>query len=222
MGANFADQRCPVCLTSTTAYFADKRREYRHCPECSAVHVPRRFHLSEVDEKAEYDKHENDINDDGYRRFLARMMDPLLSTLKRGDRGLDFGCGPGPALAAMLEERGLSVSVFDKYYANNTHVLAQTYDFICATEVVEHLREPFATLEQLWKILQPSGILGIMTKRVQNLEKFQTWHYKNDPTHIVFFHEDTFHWVASRLNAKVNFVSDDVVLLSKSSVTTQP
>ncbi len=213
---------CPVCSSPTQMFFSDKFRAYRQCGVCSAVHVPAEHHLSEESEKAEYDKHENNIYDEGYRRFLARMMNPLLDILPAGACGLDFGCGPGPALAAMLEERGFTMSVFDKYYAHDTEAMEVEYDFVCTTEVVEHLQQPFTVIEQLWKLIKPRGVLGVMTKRVQDLEKFKGWHYKNDPTHIVFFHENTFAWIAKKLGADLRIISSDVVLLLKPDATILP
>ena len=66
--------------------------------------VPRSYHLSAADEKAQYDLHENDPNDPGYRAFLDRLAGPLDKRLAPHSHGLDFGCGPGPTLSVMLEE----------------------------------------------------------------------------------------------------------------------
>ncbi|MGH1374526.1 MAG: class I SAM-dependent methyltransferase [Cellvibrionaceae bacterium] len=216
------EKLCPICASYTVEFYADKRRSYLLCEECGAIHVPSQHHLSANDEKAEYDKHENDVSDEGYRKFLTRMMEPLLERVEPASQGLDFGCGPGPALARMLEERGFSMSVFDKYYANTPAALERHYDFICATEVVEHLAAPLQVFEKLWSLLKPGGVLGIMTKRVNDLENFYRWHYKNDPTHIVFFHEKTFRWIAKLLQAELKVVSADVILLIKPTAKTQP
>lgn len=212
---NETQHSCPVCSSQASFYCSDTRRHYYCCNICSAVYVPAVYHLSSAAEKAEYDKHENHIDDEGYRRFLSRMANPMADAIAVGASGLDFGCGPGPALAAMLEAKGFSMSVYDKYYANNPQVLERQYDFICTTEVVEHLRSPTRVIDSLWDNLNVSGVLGVMTKRVENLEKFKRWHYKNDPTHIVFFHEKTFEWLADRLGASLQIICDDVVFLVK-------
>ena len=41
-------------------------------------------------------------------------------------------------------------------------------------------------------------VWGVMTKRVIDKEKFASWHYKNDPKHIVFFAEGMFEWLDGR------------------------
>lgn len=212
---------CPLCGQSQARnaplFARDSRREYQRCQRCLLVWVPPLFFLSSAREKAEYDLHENVTEDPGYRRFLARLADPLFSCLEPGARGLDFGCGPGPALAAMLEERGFRVSLYDIYYQPDREALQESYDFITATEVVEHLHRPGDELARLWSLLRPGGVLGIMTKRVTDPEAFLRWHYKNDPTHVCFFSAETFGWWAEQYRARLQFPGPDTVLLFKSA-----
>jgi len=207
---------CPLCRgTETEAYWQDQRRSYRQCQRCALVFVPPEDHLSAEAERAEYDLHQNHVDDLGYRRFLARLAEPLLERLSPGDRGLDFGCGPGPALAAMLEEAGHPVSLYDVFYAPEPAALARCYDFITATEVVEHLSRPGEELDRLWPLLRTGGWLGVMTKLVRDRDAFATWHYKNDPTHIAFFSVDTWAWWAGHYEAELTLLGSDVILLHK-------
>lgn len=211
---------CPLCeqpqAVAAPLFARDSRRDYRRCERCRLVWVPPAFYLSLAREKAEYDRHENALDDPGYRRFLSRLAEPLLSCLPPGASGLDFGCGPGPALAAMLEESGCRVALYDVFYRPDQTVLRRRYDFITATEVVEHLHRPGKELARLWRLLRPGGVLGIMTKRVIGQEAFQRWHYRNDPTHVSFFSEDTFAWWAAQSGARLQLTGADSVLLFKS------
>ncbi|WP_285765282.1 class I SAM-dependent methyltransferase [Biformimicrobium ophioploci] len=210
------NQYCPLCRRETAQlYFKDRKRDYLHCSHCDLVFVPPAFHFSYAEERAYYDLHENDVGDAGYRRFLSRCAEPLLARLPAASRGLDFGCGPGPALAAMLEARGHSVALYDRHYANHPQVLKEQYDFICATEVLEHLHNPEDELTRLWGCLKPGGVMAIMTKLVISRERFANWHYKNDPTHIIFFSRDTLRWLACHWQAQLEFVADDVIFLTK-------
>lgn len=207
-------KKCPLCCDSSISFFySDKKREYWRCDICRLVFVPPEFQLSTMAEKAEYDKHNNTLVDEGYRKFLSRMFNPVQSLLQTPADGLDFGCGPGPLLAKMFRDSGYQMSIYDLFYENNPKVLEQKYDFITATEVFEHLREPGRVLEQLMGMLNQQGILGVMTKRVTNQSAFEKWHYKNDQTHICFFSIDTFCWIASRYNCEFVVMGDDVVLL---------
>ncbi len=205
---------CPLCgSTQNTPYHRDRRRAYLLCGHCTLVFVPPDFHLSAEAEKAEYDLHQNTLDDPGYRQFLSRLARPLLQRLPAGSTGLDFGCGPGPALAAMLEEAGHRVALYDPFYFPQRAVLEQRYRFITATEVVEHLYHPGEELERFWGMLEPGGMIGVMTKLVRDQQAFASWHYKNDPTHVCFFSEQTWRWWAREHGAGVEFVGADVILL---------
>ncbi|WP_315852017.1 class I SAM-dependent methyltransferase [Tautonia rosea] len=179
------------------------------------MHVPPEAFLSADEEKAYYDLHQNDPGDAGYRRFLSRLSVPLLHRLAPGSLGLDFGSGPGPTLAVMFTESGFPTRNYDPIYAPDNRVWQQHYDFVTASEVVEHLKSPLADLERIWSVLKPGGWLGIMTKRVWDLQAFLTWHYKDDPTHVIFFCDRTFVWLARHWSATLEISGPDVVLLQK-------
>ena len=207
---------CPLCDdTQVNHFFEDQRRSYMRCRGCSLVFVPKIFHLSKSDEKREYDLHQNSVQDEGYRRFLGRVSEPLLLRLSEVSKGLDFGCGPGPTLSQMIEAAGHHMDIYDPYYSPDRSFKTKRYDFITATEVLEHLAEPGSELNQLWSLLNSSGWLAIMTKRVMSLEAFANWHYKNDPTHISFFSESTFDFLAEKWDTKAEFIGNDVVLFQK-------
>ncbi|TVP87614.1 MAG: class I SAM-dependent methyltransferase [Pseudomonadaceae bacterium] len=206
---------CPLCQQATRWCCRDRRRPYYHCAQCGMVHVAAAWHLSAHDERAQYDLHDNQVHDPGYRQFLSRLAKPLLERLPSRAEGLDFGCGPGPALASMLDERGHPTAVYDLYYAPDESVFKRQWDFITSSEVVEHLAQPQQELQRLWHCLKPGGWLGIMTKRVTDLTAFNNWHYKNDPTHISFFSEQSFVWLAEQWQAELEFIGADVVLLQK-------
>lgn len=207
---------CPLCGEAVgERYTEDARRSYLRCSVCALVFVPPEHLPSAAEERAQYDLHENDPNDEGYRRFLSRVFLPMRARLQPGARGLDFGSGPGPTLSLMFEEAGFEMDIYDPFYAPNPDVFEQRYDFITATEVVEHLHRPGEELRRLVDCLVDGGHLGIMTKRVRDREAFAGWHYKNDPTHVSFFSEETFLWIAHRFGIALEVESDDVVVFSK-------
>ena len=209
---------CPLCSSSKTQlYHADDTRQYRACTVCEFVFVPSVFHLSEVDEKFRYDQHNNDPNDADYRRFLSQVAKPLLERLPKQAKGLDFGCGPGPTLSIMLEEQGYSVDLFDKFYAQNDVVFNCKYDFITATEVLEHLSQPLFELNRLYNMLNPGGMLGIMTEMLSDNTNFVDWYYKNDPTHIGFFSRASLQRLAGTWRAEIETLSSRVILITKTS-----
>ncbi len=210
------ETHCPLCASrDATAYCEDARRPYLLCGCCALVFVPPSSYLDREAERAEYLQHQNDVRDAGYRRFLSRLAKPLAARLPEGALGLDFGCGPGPALAVMLREQGFDVRVYDSFFAPDVATLQAEYDFITATEVVEHLHQPGAELARMWRLLRPGGYLGLMTKLVTGPAAFATWHYKNDPTHVCFFSRGTFEWWGAGRGVAPEFVGADVILYRK-------
>ena len=213
---HYLNNCCPLCgAENPELYFKDKNRVYLSCSDCRLVFVPREFFLSRKAEKAEYDLHTNDPADPGYQRFLSRLSRPMLERLRPGQKGLDFGCGPGPAIHELFTAHGHAVDLYDPFYANNADVFSNTYDFITATEVAEHLHHPGRVFDRLFALLHCGGWLGIMTKLVLDKGKFSHWHYIRDLTHVCFYSRVTFTYIAQRHRASLYFMSNDLILLQK-------
>jgi hypothetical protein len=205
-----------LCGTAEAAFYhRDKQRDYYQCGQCQLVFVPSRYFLTPAEEKTQYDWHENNPEDEGYRKFLSRLFTPLQSYLQPGSDGLDFGSGPGPTLSLMLAEAGYRMAIYDLFYATDTAVFNQQYDFITATAVLELLRQPQLYWDRWIELLRPGGVLGVMTKLVYGRSDFATWHYKNDPTHICFYSTDTFNWAAQHWGLTIVFAEKDVIIFRK-------
>ena len=207
---------CPLCSSNLTeSFYRDSYREYLKCSNCDFVFVPKIYHLSEKDERARYDTHNNNPQDERYRNFLTQLLNPLQERIPKSACGLDFGSGPGPTLSLMLEEGGYSVDLYDKFYAKNDVVFDKQYDFITASEVVEHLRQPLDELSRLIDILKSNGVLAIMTQILTPQIDFEQWYYKNDPSHIGFFSEMALNYLVEKWQAELYVISERVVIVKK-------
>lgn len=206
---------CPLCGTPDAELVHRDIRHFLQCPECGLIFVPPGEHLDAASEKARYDLHRNDPGDPDYRRFLARLGDQMLARLPAGAEGLDFGCGPGPALAAMLTDAGHRMRVYDPFYAPDKGVWLQSYDFITSSEVFEHLYRPADELDRLFAALKSSGLLGVMTSFAPPMPGFARWHYTNDPTHVCFYGRETFEFIARHWGATMEHLADNVAVLRK-------
>jgi hypothetical protein len=207
---------CILCRgIESSVVFEGEPFTYLACPECGLYFAKPDERLSPPEEKQRYDHHQNSPDDPGYRNFLNQLFEPLNNRLPQNQSGLDFGSGPGPALSLMFEEAGHRMKLFDPFYANNSSVFNERYDFITATETVEHLYRPRDEFEKLWNILKPGGYLGIMTLLLNNPETFDSWFYRRDDTHVAFYQKKTFNWLADHLGAGVEFLGDRVIILKK-------
>lgn len=208
------ERRCPVCrLEDLRPLLTVDGREYRRCERCQATLLHPRHHLAAPAERAVYEQHRNDPGDPGYRRFLERLAAPLLGRLAPGRHGLDYGCGPGPALAAMLREAGHEVALYDPFFRPDRTVLDAAYDFVTCTEVAEHFRRPAEEFDRLGRLLRPGGWLAVMTCFQTDDARFAGWHYRRDPTHVTFYREATFRRLAADRGWACDIAAKDVALL---------
>lgn len=211
-----AKPSCQVCRHSSVRHFMNVgQQRYDRCDRCQATLLDPACYLSPAGEREIYELHENQINDPGYRRFLARLTDPLLEQLPPGAEGLDFGCGPGPALANLMQEAGMSVALYDPFFFPDPSLLRKDWDFVTCTEVAEHLHDAYAVFQQLVQMLRPGGWLGVMTCFQTDDSRFAGWHYRRDPTHVVFYRESTIAWLACHFGLTLTIPDKDVALLHK-------
>ena len=204
---------CPLCEASEGApYHRDRMRSYWRCGHCALVFVPPAARVDADTEKTRYDQHRNDATDPRYRQFLSRLAAPLIARVPSGAVGLDFGSGPGPALGSMLGEAGLRVHLYDVFYAPDPEAWSRRYDFITASEVIEHLHHPRAELDRLFSVLAPGGYLAVMTRWVGDHRLFVDSRYTRDPTHVCFYSAATCRWIARRWNVTLELPHTDVAL----------
>lgn len=207
---------CPVCLAAHALPFMRVgTRSYWRCGRCAARFLDPAQHPSRRDEHACYRRHRNRPDDPAYRRFLSRLAGPLAVRLPAGARGLDYGCGPGPALAAMLREAGHEMALFDPLFHPDRKPLSQTYDFVTCTETAEHFHRPAQEFDRLMALVRPGGLLAIMTCFQTDDRLFAGWHYRRDPTHVVFYREETLRFLAGARGWSCTVPVKDVAILKR-------
>lgn len=211
-----AEAGCPLCRGRDIVWFADAdQKRYWRCLTCLLTFLDPAHRLSATAEHTHYLSHKNDVDDPEYRKFLSRLAGPMLERLQAGSKGLDYGCGPGPALVHMLREAGHDVALYDPFFANDEAVLAETYDFITCTEVAEHFRDPAAEFARFDALLRPGGWLALMTCFQTDDARFKAWHYRGDPTHVVFYKVETLAHAALSRGWAFENPAKDVALMCK-------
>jgi len=188
-------QKCPLC-GSESSPFADGR--YFDCPTCKGVFLGRGFYLSPEKEKARYEKHDNDVADEGYRNFVSPMVEAVLKNQTKRHKGLDFGAGPSSAASNLLRKKGYSIIEYDPYFHPFPKLLESTYDYIVCCEVVEHFFDPAKEFERLKRLLKPGGSLYCMTHLYDETIDFRNWYYRRDPTHVFIYRKETIEWIRDR------------------------
>ncbi|WCL49333.1 class I SAM-dependent methyltransferase [Leptospira sp. GIMC2001] len=207
MNQNPSKVKCPLCYNTNGIELYSRQpinREYYHCDKCELIFVSSFYHLDQETEKRRYEKHENSYENFGYIQFLNRSILPTLPFLDGKKIGLDYGCGPGPALSKILSNHGYEMHDYDPNYFPIFPKIK--FDFLFCTEVWEHFYNPGIEIPKILSLLKPKSILSIMTlpwNRMHGSENFSEWFYARDDTHVSFFHEKTMEWMSIKWNLEL-------------------
>ena len=82
---------------------------------------------------------------------------------------------------------------------------AKQYDVILMTEVIEHIEQPEALIKKLISLLKVGGTLIMTTPNKSFFPESVIWATDSPPVHCWWFSEDSFTWLAQKLNVKVSF-----------------
>ncbi|MGE0267524.1 MAG: methyltransferase domain-containing protein [Candidatus Omnitrophota bacterium] len=212
---------CPLCHSPDIHAVFEKddarlgRREYVRCRECRLIHLLPQYFLSKDEEKKRYDLHRNSPDDQGYVDFLNQLIEPLCGYLVPGAEGMDYGCGPGPTVSVLLENKGFRMTNYDPVYFPDKNVLDKKYDFMTVTEVVEHFYNPRQEWLTFDRMLKPGSPIGLMTYLYTDVPQFSEGWYHSEPTHVCFYHRETFQWIENWLKWKIEYLTGRVVVFRK-------
>ncbi|WP_152512703.1 class I SAM-dependent methyltransferase [Haloplasma contractile] len=166
------------------------------------------------EEKKRYESHNNDVNDPRYQKFVSPIVDTVTSKYSTVSKGLDFGAGTGPVITKMLGDKGYDVALYDPFFWNNEERLKTTYDFIVCCEVIEHFHSPWKEFKLLRSLLKDGGTLYLKTDIYTDDTDFKRWYYKNDPTHVFFYHPKAFEWIKEQFGFSTLKIEDRLITLS--------
>ena len=215
---NTPSEICRLCGDrSISVFYTESERVYWKCLKCHVVFLHHSYFLDSHSEYQRYLTHKNNPADPDYRNFLNKLCEPLLKKLVPESSGLDYGCGPGPALAHMLAEAGHRMKLYDPFFHNYPGSLNLKYDFITCTETVEHFHNPAQEFLLLNSLLRAEGWLAIMTSLLSDETDFASWYYRKDPTHVIFYTKQSFQHLSEIYNWKLESPAENVILLQKKS-----
>ena len=185
---------CPLCQRSSIQNLGIlNSRGFMLCRTCKLIFVQEQYRLGHEEERQRYMLH-NNIESKAYVLFLRQAIDPALIYIGRGMKGLDFGCGPSPVLATVLNRMEILCEFYDPFF--HPTIDGSDFDFVFSTECVEHFYYPRKSFERIDALMKQGGYLTIMTSLWDGLDGFAAWYYKNDPAHVAFYHADTLAFMA--------------------------
>ncbi len=196
--------KCKICKNKTEKIVdTELKKTFWHCLNCKFIFLDDEFFIDNLNEKKQYDQHNNSLENLGYVDMFEKFLDFCIDS-KKLNCALDFGSGPTPVLATLLKQRVTKVDYYDKFYQPKKIYENRKYDLITSTEVFEHLQNPKKELELLASCLKKGGKICIMTLFHNNSsQKFLKWWYRRDPTHICFYTPKTFEVLADMCDLKI-------------------
>lgn len=203
---------CTLCGAEAYFFRAARQRRYYQCNRCRSVLLDPDDYVSLQEEKERYEKHNNDVHDPRYQRFVLPIVEQVLNNQTTTEKGLDYGAGTGPVITRLLRDRHYHILTYDPFFDNDPDLLESTYDYIVCNEVAEHFHHPFEEFHRLYHLLNARGKLYCMTQLYDERTDFEQWNYKNDETHVIFYHAKALEWIRDKLGFSTVHIKDNKLI----------
>lgn len=200
---------CTLCNSKALLFSKIDHNEYYKCLTCLSIFLHPSAYISLQEERKRYEEHNNDVDDPGYQKFVSPIVNGIQELFQPEHTGLDFGSGTGPVITKLLQDKGYTIDLYDPFFCNNPDKLTKRYDYIACCEVIEHFHNPQKEFRLLHSLLKPGGVLFCMTEVYSEGIDFTKWYYKNDPTHVFFYHAEAFNWI------RLNLGYSDVIITKR-------
>lgn len=215
--------QCILCGCNDTKAFAavtnKSRKTFFRCAKCGFCFLDRTQLLGFSQEKERYLLHQNSNDNQGYVNWLGKIADCAVREVDlNGKNVLDYGCGHTPVLPEILKGKVSHISrvdCYDLYFFPDLN-FTEKYTCIFAVEVFEHFRDVYKEAAQVFSLLETGGYIVISTGFLPEENKFASWWYIQDATHISFYSMETFKWLAETFSLKIIFSDEkNIVILQK-------
>ena len=211
----------PATVAGVPIDLGDTQYQMQRCPNCALQFKTPPISMDQLIEcytKASSDHWEHDPSP---RKRRFDDLTDCITTHANGKRILDVGCAngallaylrqqdsswecyglePGQAAAQTATQRGVTIlgALFDDLDPDNPD---HQFDVIIAIDVLEHLLDPTAFINQAANHLSPSGIFIALTGDSDawgwKLQGQRYW-YCNLPEHVVFYCQQTIEHLAEQ------------------------
>ena len=216
--------KCPICDSNAQLLFEVKIFGVnRKLLECMSRNCKHAFfgNVNWLDRA--YSSAIADLDTGAVRRCLSirKLIASIISINTNNATVLDYGGGSG-LLTRLLRDMGINCYHYDKY-CNNVYAgpFAGTdshYDVVTMVEVIEHLLNPVAELEHIFKKYSPKIVLATTVLRPDVLDK--SWWYLTPSTgqHINFYSANSLKRMGRSLGYDV-LISGTAVIFYKDKIS---
>jgi SAM-dependent methyltransferase len=211
---NNIKNHCPLCNSGSTVIYKFKKILHHQCNNCFGIFVDKKQIPDREIEILRYKKHNNDIEDYGYREFVSPITSAIMIDFTTNHKGLDFGAGTGPIISKILKDNDFQIKQYDPFFHNFPNLLEKQYDYIACCEVIEHFHDPKKEFSLLKKLLRKNGKLYCMTNIYNENIDFHNWDYKSDITHVFIYHQKTIDWIKEEFGFLDVIIKDRLITYS--------
>ena len=157
--------------------------------------------------------HKNLLENEKYYLFRAKCADRFYWKCLSG-KVLEFGCGLGQNIFLHKENcLGIEISEFALNECKKRNINVQKdikkiksgdFDGILCVHVLEHLKNPYETIEEFYRILKKSGIMVLVLPYSKNYKPVKS--FKSDVAKHIY------NWNFSSINELLNCVGFKIKL----------
>lgn len=207
--------KCPLCFSEGIHFYSGQDRTFLECNLCKGIFVSEENLPDPVAERERYETHNNDVDDLAYQKFVSPIVKSVITDFDPSVHvGLDFGAGTGPVITKLLKDHDFQIFAYDPFFLPFPELLQKSYDFIVCCEVIEHFQNPAKEFRLLRAMLRPGGKLYCMTHIYPPGIDFSNWYYKNDPTHVFIYREETFDFIKDHFAFQQVGIKDRLITFS--------
>lgn len=203
-------QSCPVCESGSLQGLESHGRPFYFCSKCEYVFQSPEARPSFEEEKSRYLEHNNDIEDPRYIKYLKKTW-KQLEPPNQGRVVLDYGCGPTKGLEMLLGAKYQVLSFDPIFWPQDLSLESGSVDVVFCSEAIEHVFSPSLVFDQWNQLLKPGGAIVLRTCFHPGPESMKDWWYASDETHIGFFNQSTFEWIAKNWGWRLDKVHSPYV-----------
>jgi len=134
------------------------------CPKCEAIHSVDEVDMANIYRDYPLNRQRRlDVFARGTLKNLTRRL--TGNGVEKNATIIDFGCGNGVYLEYLRGEGYQNVSGYDPYVAEFAGLpwTDGGYDCVVANDVIEHVENPRAMLQQCFDLVKPGGLLYVGT-----------------------------------------------------------
>ena len=223
------ERDCAVCGSTDRRFLFKKQGfAFHRCKGCTHIYIAPRAHpdiSSKLGDELDQVDHDSALMDE--QKMVSRKVCTMLRACAPGSRLLDIGFGRGYLIDLArtfgfetygVEASSAQLTALDERMGRNLHRSGPdetelpwgSFDAVIMSHVLEHLDDPKAYLKQVYRAMNPEGILYVAVPDMDSMQ-FQLFGKNWDPVsplaHLQYFNRASL----ERLLADVGFTEIELV-----------